>query len=99
MRASNFYSAELVEASAKFGRRIRVKNRGTGDVHYYEYGDNSTTVRIPNHMERRILEVYRSIPYLSPQILWYDMELNALFFELIPRDRHGRSETETCASL
>jgi hypothetical protein len=99
MRASNFYSAEVVEPSARFGRRIRVKNRGTGDVHYYDYGNNPNRARVINHMEGRVLEVYRSIPYLSPRILWYDPELNTLFFELIPRDQYGRYETETCASL
>lgn len=79
-----FFSAELVAPSSKYGRRIRVRNRHTGEAYFRPFPTNEGVSGRPLHEQiaDKVRDMHHS-PLFRPRILWYDKKLEMLFFELI----------------
>lgn len=81
---SVFYSAQIVEASARFERRIKIINRESGALFFRSFPP-SGTMNLPQALQKRLVQVYTT-PLAELRILWYDAKLELLFFEMIGRD-------------
>lgn len=79
------HSAQIVESTARTERRIKVVNRITGEKWYRPFRDH---LNLTGDMDRPLRDKVRSI-YTSPELvvtmLWYDKQLEMLFFEVTNR--------------
>ena len=79
------HSAQIVPSTAKTERRVKVVNRITGEKWYRPFREH---LNLSGDMDRALREKVWSI-YTSPQlavsILWYDKQLEMLFFEVTNR--------------
>jgi hypothetical protein len=74
----SYFSAEPVEATSRHPRRLRVRNRMTGETYFRPYpwvGDKPTDAGLI----RKVVEIHTS-PVIELRVLWYDEQLNAVFF-------------------
>jgi len=79
---NKFFSAELVEATTKHERRVRVINRETGDYYYRPFPNRDTGVSLEQQLRYRIYEIHTSALF-DPRVLWHDKKLGITFFELV----------------
>ena len=81
MFVRRIYSAEAVDASARFERRIKITNRLTGDRYYRPYQFLPSTDDMGKSLRDKVHEIHTS-PELQVDCLWYDESLKMLFFEV-----------------
>ncbi len=80
---ANFFSAEPVEATSRHPRRIRVRNRITGESYYRPYPYNGDWPSVSG-LTDKVKEIHTS-PMLELRVLWYDEQIKMLFFAVKPR--------------
>lgn len=88
--AGKIFSAEAMDASVRHERRIRIRNRKTGETYFRPYHWIHGTVDMDDSMREKVLEIHTS-PFLAVRFLWYDPALKMLFFEVTRRTPDGRS--------
>ena len=86
------FSAEIVEPSTRFGRRVKITNRKTGEKYYRPYParNGQPAINRGDALEEKVRELHTS-PFLVVSKLWYDEGLDIYFFEVNRRTENGRT--------
>jgi hypothetical protein len=88
MFVRRIYSAEAVDASSRFERRIKITNRLTGERYYRPYQFLPDSKDLGKSLREKVHEIHTS-PLLEVNCLWYDESLKMLFFEVNRRNENG----------
>lgn len=77
-----FFSVEVVEASVRYGRRLRFTNRHSGSQFFRPFPPGLQGRPISEQMKDAVLTTYTT-PLATPKVLWWDERLKMLFYELV----------------
>jgi hypothetical protein len=83
---SEYFSAQIIEATATRPRRVKVCNRKTGQTFERPFPRFDPGFSNAHQLKRFLCEMYTSPLLNAPRFLWYDDKFEMLFYEVIPKE-------------